>query len=78
MTPEQFWDMTPRQFGNKQKGFYEKNAYLAILNRRAMNEKKVSMKSLLGQSASASNKKVVSIEEHRNLIAEIERKVARR
>lgn len=70
--------MTPRQFNNKQKGFYEKNAYLAILNRRAMNEKRVSMKSLLGHNTTSSNKKVVSIEEHRNLIAEIERKVSKR
>jgi acyl-ACP thioesterase len=72
LTPEQFWNMTPRQFYNKQQGFYEKNAYLAILNRKAMNEKRVSMDSLLGRNKQVSNKKVVSIDEHRNMIAELE------
>lgn len=70
--------MTPRQFQNKLDGFYEKNAYLAILNRRAMNEKRVSMETLLGRNKKKTAEKVVSIDEHKNMIAEMEARMARR
>ena len=73
MTPQQFWDMTPREFHNKQQGFFEKEAWAAILYRRAMNEKKVSVDKLLNRNAS-SKKKVVSLDEHRNMIHEMEKR----
>lgn len=73
MTPQEFWDMTPREFSNKQAGFFEKEAYLAILHRKAMNDKKTSVDKLLGRNTQ-SNKKVVSLQKHKDTIAELEKK----
>jgi 23S rRNA-/tRNA-specific pseudouridylate synthase len=69
--------MTPKEFSLKLDGFMEREAYIAILHRKVMNEKKVSMDSLLGRNKKTSSKKVVSIQEHKNLIQELESRLAR-
>jgi Phage tail assembly chaperone protein, TAC len=78
LSPSVFWDMTPREFSLKLEGFMEREAYIAILHRRANNEKKVSMESLLGRSkASTKPGNVISIDEHKNFISELEQRFAK-
>ncbi|WP_233269598.1 hypothetical protein [Alteribacillus sp. YIM 98480] len=69
--------MTPREFDLKLDGFMEREAWVALLNRRAMKEKKISMDKLLGREKNVDQGNVVSIEEHKNLIHEMKNKFAK-
>ena len=76
LSPQEFWDMTPREFSLKLDGFEEKEAWLALLYRRAMNEKKVSIDSLLNRNKQVDGE-VLSIDEHKRLQEEMKRKFAK-
>ncbi|MFD2704086.1 hypothetical protein [Salibacterium lacus] len=55
----------------------EKEAWTALLQRKAKTEKKVSLDSLLGREPEVDPDKVVSIKEHQDLMKEMEKKFAK-
>jgi hypothetical protein len=79
LTPGQFWDLTPREFENMGEGFkmrqdleWQKTAQLASWIMSAQLGKKAPTADKLLGKDKQSTKKVVSIEEKRKTLAELE------